>query len=77
MSSPLPLLKVSLEFKIMVLEADEGTAVDLEFGWAEAGLTVRRVRGKKAHLSGIVREFGAALQFPYYFGENSGAFDEC
>jgi RNAse (barnase) inhibitor barstar len=41
-------------------------------------VVVRFLRGKKmARLSSLYDEFAAALQFPYYFGENWNAFDEC
>ncbi|MER6971121.1 barstar family protein [Nocardioides sp. NPDC000445] len=47
-------------------------------GWAEAGLTVRAVRGSKMRTEDqFFNEVSAALQFPYYFGENWPAFDEC
>jgi hypothetical protein len=37
-----------------------------------------RLRGNKMRsTSAFYDEFGAALQFPYYFGENANAFDEC
>lgn len=47
-------------------------------GWQEANLTVRAVRGRKARTTqGLFDEFAAALQFPYYFGENWNAFSDC
>ena len=47
-------------------------------GWGEARLVVRALRGQKMRsLDDLWDEFAAALQFPYYFGENWAAFDEC
>lgn len=47
-------------------------------GWADTGLTVRTVRGSKMLTEDqLFTEVSAALQFPYYFGENWPAFDEC
>jgi Barstar (barnase inhibitor) len=41
-------------------------------------VAARMVRGKKMRTTpALYDEFAAALQFPYYFGENGGAFDEC
>jgi len=38
----------------------------------------RHVRGRKMRtVEGLYAEFAAAMQFPYYFGENGAAFDEC
>ncbi|MCM6777999.1 barstar family protein [Nocardia sp. CDC159] len=57
-------------------------AADREFSGvryqAPADYIVRELRGDKMRtLAGVYDEFAAALQFPYYFGANKDAFDEC
>lgn len=45
---------------------------------APSGYRVRELRAAKMRsLAGVFDEFAAAFQFPYYFGENKDAFDEC
>lgn len=48
------------------------------FALSESGYAVRRVRGSRMPtVAAVFDEFAAALQFPYYFGANRDAFDEC
>lgn len=45
---------------------------------APSGYLVRELRGTKMRTVGrLFDEVASALQFPYYFGENKDAFDEC
>jgi hypothetical protein len=58
--------------------AGPGDAVCLGRRLARDGFLARVARGGKMRtVDGVFDEFGAAFQFPYYFGENYGAFDEC
>lgn len=42
------------------------------------GAVIRMIRGKKSQtVSDFFDEVAAAMQFPYYFGENSQAFKDC
>jgi Barstar (barnase inhibitor) len=50
----------------------------LAYALSERGYTVRVVRAEKMRTTqALFDEFAAALQFPYYFGANKDAFDEC
>jgi len=78
MSSVELLLKVEGARPILCLATDMKTTAELALGWADAALTVRAVRGSKTRTRrALLDEFSAALQFPYYFGENWPAFNEC
>ncbi len=53
-------------------------AYELTVRLGQRGVVARVVRGTKMRrYQGLFDEFGAALQFPDYFGENWAAFDEC
>src|SRR5262249_13001237 len=77
MSDPGQLFVVSDE-AFVLLESDASSTADAASRWTQAGLTVRTVRGRKMRtVDGLFDEMAAALQFPYYFGENWPAFNEC
>src|SRR5688500_5282014 len=57
------------------IDALENTKLRLSA--AHPASVIRTVRGKKSRtVSAFFDEVSAALQFPYYFGENWAAFDE-
>lgn len=78
MSSVERLLRVEPDSPLLTLESNARATAEEAMGWSDAALTVRAVRGRKARThQALFDEFSAALQFPYYFGENWSAFHEC
>jgi len=72
------LLRTEAGFRPLLRPADERSHALAQRGWAEAGLAVRVVRGHKCRTrQALFDEFSAALQFPWYFGENWDAFGDC
>jgi len=75
---PRLLLEINGSAPLVLLHGDQKFAAEEAWGWRDAGLAVRLVRGHKMRtVDGLFDEVSAALQFPYYFGENWAAFDEC
>jgi hypothetical protein len=73
-----PLMKLQRAPVLMLLEADAPAAAEAAAAWADAGLTVRALRGAKMRsTNALMDESSAALQLPHYFGENWPALDEC
>src|SRR3954471_10265372 len=63
---------------LRLLESDDASAYELSWHLARIGTTCRVVRGHKMQdVRGLHNEFGAALQFPSYYGENWTALSDC
>lgn len=62
--------------RLLVVEA--ATAEDLLWSLRSSGVVALALRGKRMRTTiAVMGETAAALQFPYYFGENWPAMDEC
>lgn len=78
MTVPTALLQLQDGPRLFVTEANASALQDAANEWAGVGLTVRSVRGSKMRSTkAMMAELSAALQFPYYFGANWAALDEC
>lgn len=72
------LTTVQDRFRIWLQPADAENASRRQSEWTRAGLAVRVMRGDRMRdYDGLFDEFAAAMQFPWYFGYNGNAFDEC
>lgn len=76
--TPTALAGVHLPPRFLLHAVDPSSATNAAWAWTESGSVVRVLRGQKMKTEqGVFDEVGAALQFPYYFGENWDAMDEC
>ena len=63
---------------VAALAVSAAEASVLRYALPERGLLVRELRGTRMRtVAGFFDEVAAACQFPYYFGDNKDAFDEC
>lgn len=61
-----------------ILSVERGDESAIRYRLPGLGYLVREVRGSKMPtVAAVFDEFAAAFQFPYYFGDNKNAFDEC
>lgn len=68
----------SPNFYITAIGESEFATLYLQLTNSYKKAAIRMIRGIKCRmLDDFYNEVGAALQFPYYFGENWPAFDEC
>jgi hypothetical protein len=78
MSETNPFTQVPMDFSFRVLGATAAVTSATQDKWANLGITVRGVRGRKMRTTqALFDEVSAALQFPHYFGENWHAFEDC
>lgn len=78
MTAPGCLTEVQRDARLKLWTIEMAAAAEAAAEWREARLTVRTVRGAKMRsTAALMSEVSAALQFPYYFGENWAALDEC
>ncbi len=65
-------------FYLVTQDADEFSNLYLALTYEYPHSVIRNIRGKKCPtIERFFDEVAAALQFPYYFGENGGAFNDC
>ena len=63
---------------IAALPVAAAVAAELRVALPAQGYLVRELRGSRMRtVPALFDEFAAAWQFPYYFGGNKDAFDEC
>jgi Barstar (barnase inhibitor) len=66
------------EFYVTTISVRDFDNLHLRLAGTYEKAVVRMIRGKKSQtIDDLFNEVGAALQFPYYFGENWPSFNEC
>jgi barstar (barnase inhibitor) len=65
-------------FHVITAEAEAFANLHLQLQLRHPTAVIRSIRGRKCRTpQGWFDEVSAALQFPFYFGENWAAFEEC